>query len=349
MSITFKELEKKIKSKEIDTVLVSLSDMQGRLVGKRVTGKAFLDYVHKETHFCDYLYTVDMDMYTVPGFKSSSWETGYGDMTVKPDQRTIKVLPWLDKTALVLGDAFQHDGKTPVSHSTRQVLREAIIKANKMGFEPMLGSELEFFLFKQTYEDIHSSYYKNLKETSWYIEDYMIFQTSKEEPFNQELRNSLLDSGIYVECTKGEASPGQQEINVVFTDALSMADNHILIKNAAKEIAFKHNRAVSFMAKYKQDFCGSSCHIHNSLFDKKTKKVEWFRTRGRAIWDEKGNAIRFNGLVENINSRKLMEQKLQEVEQRMQDAINSMPHGITWWDKNDKSSKLCLKIPLSIE
>ena len=142
-------------------------------------------------------------MYTVPGFKSSSWETGYGDMTVKPDQRTIKVLPWLDKTALVLGDAFQHDGKTPVSHSTRQVLREAIIKANKMGFEPMLGSELEFFLFKQTYEDIHSSYYKNLKETSWYIEDYMIFQTSKEEPFNQELRNSLLDSGIYVECTKG--------------------------------------------------------------------------------------------------------------------------------------------------
>ena len=108
--------------------------MQGRLVGKRVTGKAFLDYVHKETHFCDYLYTVDMDMYTVPGFKSSSWETGYGDMTVKPDQRTIKVLPWLDKTALVLGDAFQHDGKTPVSHSTRQVLREAIIKANKMGF-----------------------------------------------------------------------------------------------------------------------------------------------------------------------------------------------------------------------
>jgi len=272
MSITFKELEKKIKSKEIDTVLVSLSDMQGRLVGKRVTGKAFLDYVHKETHFCDYLYTVDMDMYTVPGFKSSSWETGYGDMTVKPDQRTIKVLPWLEKTALVLGDAFQHDGKTPVSHSTRQVLREAIIKANKMGFEPMLGSELEFFLFKQTYEDIHSSYYKNLKETSWYIEDYMIFQTSKEEPFNQELRNSLLDSGIYVECTKGEASPGQQEINVVFTDALSMADNHILIKNAAKEIAFKHNRAVSFMAKYKQDFCGSSCHIHNSLFDKKTKK-----------------------------------------------------------------------------
>ena len=238
MSITFKELEKKIKSKEIDTVLVALSDMQGRLVGKRVTGKAFLDYVHKETHFCNYLYTVDMDMYTVPGFKSSSWETGYGDMTVKPDQNTLKVLPWLEKTALVLGDAFEHDGKTPVSHSTRQILREAIGKANNMGFEPMLGSELEFFLFKQTYEEIHSNHYKNLKETSWYIEDYMIFQTSKEESFNQDLRNSLLESGIYVECTKGEAAPGQQEINVVFTDALNMADNHIL----------------------------------NSLFDKKTKK-----------------------------------------------------------------------------
>ena len=249
MSLNFKQLEKKIKSGDIDTVLVALSDMQGRLVGKRVTGKAFLDYVHKETHFCNYLYTVDMDMFTVPGFKSSSWETGYGDMTVIPDHQTIKELPWLEKTALVLGDAFEHDGKTPVAHSTRQVLREAIAKANKMGFEPMLGSELEFFLFKQTYEEIHANHYKNLKETSWYIEDYMLFQTSKEETFNQELRNSLLAAGIYVECTKGEAAPGQQEINVVFTDALNMADNHILIKNAAKEIAFKHNRAASFYGK----------------------------------------------------------------------------------------------------
>ena len=121
MSISFKELKAKILSKEIDTVLVSLSDMQGRLVGKRVTGKAFLDYVHKETHFCNYLYTVDFDMYTVPGFKSSSWDTGYGDMTVIPDQNTIKILPWLEKTALILGDAFEHDGVTPLNHSTREI------------------------------------------------------------------------------------------------------------------------------------------------------------------------------------------------------------------------------------
>lgn len=120
MSLNFKQLEKKIKSGDIDTVLVALSDMQGRLVGKRVTGKAFLDYVHKETHFCNYLYTVDMDMFTVPGFKSSSWETGYGDMTVIPDHQTIKELPWLEKTALVLGDAFEHDGKTPVAHELPQ-------------------------------------------------------------------------------------------------------------------------------------------------------------------------------------------------------------------------------------
>jgi len=272
MTISFKDLEKKIKSNEIDTVVVAVSDMQGRLVGKRVTGRAFIDYIHKETHFCNYLYTVDMDMYTVPGFKASSWETGYGDMTIKPDHATIKVLPWLEKTALVIGDAYEHDGKTPLAHSTRNILKQAILKANKMGYQPMLGSELEFFLFKQTYEEIHSNNYKNLKETSWYIEDYMIFQTTKEEGFNQELRNGLLGSGIYVECTKGEASPGQQEINVVFTDALNMADNHILIKNAVKEIAFKHNRAASFMAKYKSDACGSSCHIHNSLFDIKTKK-----------------------------------------------------------------------------
>ena len=272
MSISFKELKAKILSKEIDTVLVSLSDMQGRLVGKRVTGKAFLDYVHKETHFCNYLYTVDFDMYTVPGFKSSSWDTGYGDMTVIPDQNTIKILPWLEKTALILGDAFEHDGVTPLNHSTREILKQAILKANKMGFEPMIGSELEFFLFKQTYEEIHENNYKNLKETSWYIEDYMIFQTSKEENFNQELRNSLMESGVYVECTKGEAAPGQQEINVVYTDALNMADNHILIKNAVKEIAYKNNRAASFMAKYNKDVCGSSCHIHNSLFGTKSKK-----------------------------------------------------------------------------
>ena len=272
MSISFKELKAKILSKEIDTVLVSLSDMQGRLVGKRVTGKAFLDYVHKETHFCNYLYTVDFDMYTVPGFKSSSWDTGYGDMTVIPDQNTIKILPWLEKTALILGDAFEHDGVTPLNHSTREILKQAILKANNMGFEPMIGSELEFFLFKQTYEEIHENNYKNLKETSWYIEDYMIFQTSKEESFNQELRNSLIESGVYVECTKGEAAPGQQEINVVYTDALNMADNHILIKNAVKEIAYKNNRAASFMAKYNKDVCGSSCHIHNSLFGTKSKK-----------------------------------------------------------------------------
>ena len=272
MSISFKELKAKILSKEIDTVLVSLSDMQGRLVGKRVTGKAFLDYVHKETHFCNYLYTVDFDMYTVPGFKSSSWDTGYGDMTVIPDQNTIKILPWLEKTALILGDAFEHDGVTPLNHSTREILKQAILKANKMGFEPMIGSELEFFLFKQTYEEIHENNYKNLKETSWYIEDYMIFQTSKEESYNQELRNSLMESGVYVECTKGEAAPGQQEINVVYSDALNMADNHILIKNAVKEIAYKNNRAASFMAKYNKDVCGSSCHIHNSLFGTKSKK-----------------------------------------------------------------------------
>ena len=272
MTITFKELKKRIEKKEIDTVLVALSDMQGRLTGKRVTGKAFLDYVHKETHFCNYLYAVDMEMYTVPGFKSSSWDTGYGDMTVKTDSNTIKVLPWLEKTALILSDCFEDDGKTPVYHSTRHILKEAIKSANAMGYQPMIGSELEFYLFNQTYDDIHQGHYKNLKESSWYIEDYMIFQTTKDEPYMRDLRNGLLDAGVYVECSKGEASPGQQEINVVYTDALSMADSHILIKNAAKEIAYKHNKAVSFMAQYSNSACGCSSHIHNSLMDMKTKK-----------------------------------------------------------------------------
>ena len=264
MTITFNDLKKAIKNDEIDTVLVCVSDMQGRLNGKRVTGKAFIDYVHKETHMCDYLYTVDMDMFTVPGYKSSSWETGYGDMTVIPDLKSIKIATWLEKTAIVICDCLDHHGKKPLVHSTRQILKDVIAKANKMGFDPMIGSELEFFLFDQTYDEIHNNNYKNLKESSWYIQDYMIFQTTKEEDVMRELRNSLLKSGIYVECSKGEAAPGQEEINVVFTDALNMADNHILIKNAAKEIAYKKNKAVTFMAKYKENVGGSSCHVHNS-------------------------------------------------------------------------------------
>ena len=281
MSITFSQLKKAISNDEIDTVLVCVSDMQGRLNGKRVTGKAFIDYVYKETHMCDYLYTVDMDMFTVPGYKSSSWETGYGDMTVIPDLSTIKIAHWLEKTAIVLCDCLDHDGKKPLMHSTRQILRNVISKANKMGFEPMIGSELEFFLFNQTYDDIHKNNYSNLQESSWYIQDYMIFQTTKEEDVLRELRNSLLKSGIYVECSKGEAAPGQEEINVVFTNALSMADNHILIKNAAKEIAFKHNKAITFMAKYKEEVGGSSCHIHNSLFNKKTKKNVFYNSKDK--------------------------------------------------------------------
>ena len=281
MSITFSQLKKAISNDEIDTVLVCVSDMQGRLNGKRVTGKAFIDYVYKETHMCDYLYTVDMDMFTVPGYKSSSWETGYGDMTVIPDLSTLKIAHWLEKTAIVLCDCLDHDGKKPLMHSTRQILRNVISKANKMGFEPMIGSELEFFLFNQTYDDIHKNNYSNLQESSWYIQDYMIFQTTKEEDVLRELRNSLLKSGIYVECSKGEAAPGQEEINVVFTNALSMADNHILIKNAAKEIAFKHNKAITFMAKYKEEVGGSSCHIHNSLFDKKTKKNVFYNSKDK--------------------------------------------------------------------
>ena len=281
MSITFSQLKKAISNDEIDTVLVCVSDMQGRLNGKRVTGKAFIDYVYKETHMCDYLYTVDMDMFTVPGYKSSSWETGYGDMTVIPDLSTIKIAHWLEKTAILLCDCLDHDGKKPLMHSTRQILRNVVSKANKMGFEPMIGSELEFFLFNQTYDDIYKNNYSNLQESSWYIQDYMIFQTTKEEDVLRELRNSLLKSGIYVECSKGEAAPGQEEINVVFTNALSMADNHILIKNAAKEIAFKHNKAITFMAKYKEEVGGSSCHIHNSLFDKKTKKNVFYNSKDK--------------------------------------------------------------------
>ena len=311
MSITFNQLKKLITKKEIDTVLVCVSDMQGRLNGKRVTGKAFIDYVYKETHMCDYLYTVDMEMFTVPGYKSSSWETGYGDMTVIPDLKTIKTANWLNKTALVLCDCLDHSGKKPLIHSTRQILKDVLAKADKMGFKSMVGSELEFFLFNQTYEEIHNNNYTKLKESSWYIEDYMIFQTTKEEDVMQELRNSLLDSGIYVECSKGEAAPGQEEINVVFSDALNMADNHILIKNATKEIAYKHNKAVTFMAKYNKEVCGSSCHIHNSLFDKKTNKNIFYNPKDKyGMSDIFKSYLAVEAAKNSYNSRVLVDMPL---------------------------------------
>ena len=266
MSISFKELKAKILSKEIDTVLVSLSDMQGRLVGKRVTGKAFIDYVYKETHMCDYLYTVDMDMFTVPGYKSSSWETGYGDMTVIPDLKTIKIANWLNKTAIVICDCLDHSGKKPLIHSTRQILKDVLAKADKMGFQSMVGSELEFFLFEKSFKEMQEDGFRELKPISAYNEDYHILQTTKEEHIMRPVRNCLWDAGIPVENSKGEAETGQEELNIKYANALNTAEYHTIAKHAVKEIAWSKGHAVTFLPKWHHDKVGSSSHVHQSLW-----------------------------------------------------------------------------------
>ena len=263
--LSFDELKQAVKAGDIDTVIAAQIDMQGRLMGKRFHADFFVQSGWKETHSCNYLLTVDMEMTPVPGYKSASWERGYGDYTMKPDLETLRVVPWLPKTALVLCDLEDHATHAPVPMSPRAVLRRQIARLGEMGYRPMMASELEFFVFRNSFEEAAAQAYAGLSPISAYNEDYHIFQTTKEEDVMRAIRNGLAGAGIPVENTKGEADAGQAEVNVTYADALSMADNHVVIKNAVKEIAWAQGRAVTFMAKWSHDHAGSSCHVHQSL------------------------------------------------------------------------------------
>jgi glutamine synthetase len=266
--LTLEELEQEVTSGTIDTVLVAVIDMQGRLMGKRFTGAHFLSSAHKETHACNYLLATDMEMETVPGYKSTSWASGYGDYTLRPDLSTLRRVPWLEGTALVLGDIEDHHTHAEVPHSPRTILKRQIARLAEHGLQPMMASELEFFLFRESYEDLAAQGYRKPTLVSVYNEDYHIFQTTKEEEVMRAIRNGLLDAGIPVECSKGEASAGQEEINVRYDNALSAADAHAIIKNGAKEIAWSKGRSITFMAKWNYSAAGSSSHIHQSLWTK---------------------------------------------------------------------------------
>lgn len=250
---------------EIDTILVCIPDIQGRLVGKRVTGHFFLDHANKEVHACDYLLATDMEMETVPGYGAASWENGYGDFTIQPDLRSLRLIPWLPRTALVIGDSVDHSGDL-LDHAPRSVLRRQLDRLAKHGVTAKMGSELEFYLFDEPFETAHEKGYRDLKTAGWYSEDYHVFQTTKEEQVIREIRNGMEQAGIPVEFSKGEWGPGQEEINLRFAEALEMADRHTIYKNGVKEIAWAHNKAVTFMAKWNNDLAGSSCHIHSSLW-----------------------------------------------------------------------------------
>ena len=256
-----------IADREIDTVLVAMVDMQGRLVGKRVTGSFFLNTVINAMHVCDYLLTVDMEMEPIPGFKFASWDQGYGDLSVRPDLGTLRRIPWLPGTALVLGDAIDHNGKE-VPVSPRTMLKRQIRRLQSLRYTAKIGSELEFYVFDDSFEVAREKEYRDLKTSGWYIEDYHLFQTTKIEPLMRAIRNGMDEAGIPVEFSKGEWGPGQSEINLCFAEALEMADRHVIYKNGVKEIAFLHGKATTFMAKWREDLAGSSCHVHTSLWDR---------------------------------------------------------------------------------
>ncbi len=278
--LTLDDLKKAAKAGEIDTVLAVLVDMQGRLMGKRFQIEFFLESAFEETHSCNYLLATDMEMMTVDGYKSTSWETGYGDYTMKPDLSTLRRIPWLEGTALVLCDVLDHHTHADVPHSPRAILKKQIARLEAMGVKPMMATELEFFLFRESYEEAQEKRHSGMTTISAYNEDYHIFQTTKEEHVMRALRNGLQGADIPVENSKGEADAGQEEINVRYADALTMADRHVIIKNAVKEIAWAKGRSVSFMAKWSDQAAGNSSHVHQSLwsldgkplfFDEKSK------------------------------------------------------------------------------
>ena len=265
--LSFAELKELVATGEVDTVVVAFTDMQGRLLGKRLHAEFFVEEMEAEhpVEGCNYLLALEMEMDPVPGYAIASWEQGYGDFGMRPDLATLRRIPWLEGTALVLGDVQWHDG-SPVQPSPRQVLRAQIERAAELGLTPMMGSELEFYLLKESFAEAHANGYTGLTPTVPYILDYHILATTYDEPLLRAIRNGMHEAGMRVETSKGEAWPGQQEINFRFSDALTMADNHAIYKNGAKEIAFLHGCSISFMAKPFEGWIGNSCHIHSSLF-----------------------------------------------------------------------------------
>jgi glutamine synthetase len=260
------ELREEVERGSIDTVVAALPDMQGRLMGKRMHARFFLDdTLEHGLEGCAYLLATDMDNEPQPGYQVANWDQGYGDFVAKPDLATLRKTPWLEGTALVLCDVVWADG-TPVAPGPRAVLQAQVERARAAGFEPMIGTELEFFLFRESYAEAHTRHYRGLTPSVPYILDYHVLATSYDEPLIREIRNSMYAAGLPVESSKGEAWPGQQEINFRYAPAVTAADNHVIFKNGAKEIAHQQGCAITFMAKPDHTMIGNSCHVHASLW-----------------------------------------------------------------------------------
>jgi len=266
--LTPETLQHHINAGTIDTVIAAMPDMYGRLIGKRVPAGFFLEEVlGSGMHGCDYLLTSDMEMDPIPGYQLSSWTSGYGDVRMMPDVSTLRVASWLDRTALVLCDVLNEERDVPVNIAPRSVLRAQIAKAAEHGYVAKGAGEVEFYIFRDTYEEAHRKGYANLEPHGYYIEDYHIFQGTREEYLVGAMRRHLEQSGIPVESSKGEWGPGQHELNTRFSDFLTMSDWTSLYKHAAKEIAWQNKCAVTFMSKWDERYAGSSMHIHASLWN----------------------------------------------------------------------------------
>ncbi len=262
--MTENDLRAGVADGAIDTVIVAITDLQGRLQGKRLDAEFFLaDVLGHGTEGCNYLLAVDIEMNTVPGYEISSWERGYGDFVMAPDLQTLRRVPWQPGTALLLADAQWLDG-TPVTQSPRQVLQGQLARLAERGWTAHVGTELEFIVFDDTYESAWSKRYADLTPSNQYNVDYSVLGTARVEPLLRAIRLGMRDAGMQVESAKGECNLGQHEIAFKYTDALRTCDSHVIYKTGAKEIAAQHGKSLTFMAKYNERE-GNSCHIHLSL------------------------------------------------------------------------------------
>ena len=262
--LTTDQLNELIEDGKIDTVIVAFTDMQGRLVGKRASARLFREEISSHgAECCNYLLAVDVEMNTVEGYRMSSWERGYGDMAMIPDLSTLRLVPWLPGTALVMADLTWLDER-PVDPAPREILKKQISRLAKKGLVPHVGTELEFIVFDNSYRDAWSKGYVGLTPASDYNIDYALLASTRMEPLLRDIRLSMEGAGLYCEGVKGECNLGQQEIAFRYEDALTTCDNHSIYKNGAKEIADKHGKSLTFMAKFNERE-GNSCHIHISF------------------------------------------------------------------------------------
>ncbi|MFI0981696.1 glutamine synthetase family protein [Streptomyces sp. NPDC021093] len=270
--LPLEELRALVADGEIDTVVLAFPDMQGRLTGKRFAAPFFLDDVLTNgAEGCNYLLAVDVDLNTVDGYAMSSWDSGYGDFAMRPDLATLRRVPWNDGTALLMADLLWHDG-SPVVAAPRQILRRQLERLAELGLTAHAGTELEFIVFKDTYEQAWDANYRELTPVNQYNVDYSILGTGRVEPLLRRIRNEMAVAGLTVESAKGECNPGQHEIAFKYDEALTTCDQHALYKNGAKEIAAQEGVSLTFMAKYNERE-GNSCHIHLSLRDADNRSV----------------------------------------------------------------------------